>query len=128
MRLRPPTLTVVVPRTTVVPVVDEVIVTVHEPVVPTVVHVGEPTNEPGPDWMLAVMLVPAGALTKPVPGLTLTWRVRTWVVPTGLVAVAGVIWMLASTNVLTASPLLGAVPSVWTVNAAEPLTLSVEDA
>src|SRR3954470_3451190 len=107
VRLRPPTLTVVVPRTTVVPAVDEVIVTVQEPVVPTVVHVGEPTNEPGPDWMLAVMLVPAGAFTKPVPGLTLTWRVRTWLVPIGLCALAGVIPMFASTNVLTALPLFG---------------------
>src|SRR3954451_9967354 len=103
VRLRPPTLTVVVPRTTVVPVVAEVIVTVQEPVVPTVVHVGEPTNEPGPDWMLAVTLVPAGAFTKPEPGFTFTCSVSTWFVPTGLFAVAGLIWMFASTNVFTAS-------------------------
>src|SRR3954453_9542378 len=124
VRLRPPTLTVVVPRTTVIPVAFEVIVTVQEPVVPTVVHVGEPTNEPGPDWMPAVMLVPAGAFTKPVPGLTLTWRVRTWLVPIGLFALAGVIPMFASTKVLTALPLFGEVPSVWTVKLTPP-TLSM---
>ena len=51
-----------------------------------------------------------------------------WFVDTGLFAVAGVIWMFASTNVLTASPEFGATPSVCTVNGAEPPTDSVEDA
>ena len=45
--------------------------------------------------------------------------------PTRFVAV-GVIWILASTNVFTASAEFGATPSVWTVNGAEPATESVE--
>ena len=60
--------------------------------------------------------VPAGALAKlPPPALTLTWMVRVWSVPIGLAAVWGVIWMFASTNVLTAGPLLPPVPLVVTV-------------
>src|SRR5262249_28035232 len=44
-----------------------------------------------------------GALTyPPVPLLVLTCTVNTWLVPTGLSAVCGEIWMFASTNVLVA--------------------------
>ena len=50
---------------------------------------------------------------------------KTWFVPTGLVASGGVIWMFASTNVFTASPEFGATPSVATV-IGDPLTESVE--
>ena len=37
--------------------------------------------------------------------MTLTWPVSVWFVPTALFADAGVIWMFASTHVLTAGPL-----------------------
>src|SRR5262245_50353466 len=60
----PPTVTVVLARTTVVPVTADVIDTVQEPVAPTVVHVfTPPTKEPGPLWMLKVIRVPTGAGT-----------------------------------------------------------------
>ena len=69
----PPTATVVVARNVVVPAVADVIVTVQSPVAPTVAHVAEPTNEPGPLRMLTVHDVPAGAFTKPPePAFTLT--------------------------------------------------------
>ena len=42
--------------------------------------------------------VPAGAFSKPVPVFTLTCAVKTCGAPTGLFAVAGVIWMFASTT------------------------------
>ena len=49
-----------------------------------------------------VHVVPAGAFVTPVPSLTLMWQCNVWFVPTAFVAVAGVIWMFASTNVLCA--------------------------
>ena len=49
-------------------------------------------------------------------------------VPTRFVAVVGVIWMFASTNVFTASPEFGDWPSVCTMNAAEPPTDNSDDA
>src|SRR4051812_33475363 len=57
----PPTETVVVARSVVVPVVAEVIVTVQLPVARRVLHEGEPTNEPGPVKIETVQVVPAGA-------------------------------------------------------------------
>src|SRR5262245_45448495 len=98
----PPTVTVVVALIIVVPDVGELIVTVHEPVPPDVVQLDGPTNvadAPAVFVSEKAIDVPFGAFTKPVPGLTLTCAVRTWFVPTGLVAVGGVIWMLASTTV-----------------------------
>src|SRR5215470_16956153 len=69
----PITETVVEARTTVVPAVPEVICTVHEPVVPEVVQLlTPPTKLPGPDRIENVIVVPAGAFTKPVPGFTFT--------------------------------------------------------
>src|SRR4051794_7418380 len=73
------------------------------------------------------MMVPSGALTNPpVPVFTFTWPVSVWFEPTWLNAWAGVIWMLASTNVFTASG-VRIDPPVWTVNET-PLTVRVEDA
>ena len=73
--------------------------------------------------------MPAGAFTKPpVPVLTFTCAVKVCVWPIRFVAVGGVIWMFASTKVLTASPEFCPVPSVWIVNGAEPLTESVAEA
>src|SRR5262249_34695900 len=69
----PITGTVVEARTTVVPGVDEVICTVHDPVAPPVTHVfTPPTKLPGPDRIEKLIVVPAGAFTKPVPSLTFT--------------------------------------------------------
>ena len=45
-------------------------------------------------------------------------------VPTGLMSVAGVIWMFASTNVFTAGPLFGATPLVESVTE-PPATVTV---
>ena len=94
----------------------------HEPVVPTVVQVFGPTKAavaPPAFVRLALTAVPAGAFAKlPPPVLTLTWIVSVWSVPIGLLAVWGVIWMFASTNVLTAGPLLPPVPLVVTVKVA----------
>src|SRR5262249_19824369 len=73
----PFTVTVVESRTTVTPGVADVICTVHEPVAPIVVQVfTPPTNEPGPDRIVTVISVPAGAFTKPVPSFTFTCPVR----------------------------------------------------
>src|SRR5262249_33994543 len=69
----PRTETVDEARTTVVPVVVEVICTVHDPVAPTVVQVLIlPTKLPGPDRIAKLITVPAGAFTKPVPSFTFT--------------------------------------------------------
>ena len=77
---------------------------------------------------MTVQFVPAGAFAKPPPPLlTLMWQCSVWFVPTWLVAVAGVIWMFASTNVFTASPLFGATPLVCT-GITTPLIVTVEDA
>ena len=62
----PPTTTVVEAFTDVVPVVEELITTVHEPVTPTVVQLLGPTNaaEAPPEFVNAnEITVPAGALT-----------------------------------------------------------------
>ena len=55
-------------------------------------------NEPGPETIVKLTEVPAGAGVKPVPGLALTCAVKTCVLPTGLIAVCGEIWMFASTT------------------------------
>src|SRR3954453_8553183 len=96
VRLTPPTLTVVVALTMVVPTVADVSVTVHSPVVPTVTH-GELLIVPGPLTLLTVTLVFAGAFTKPLPGFTFTCTVRVWMSPIGSVSVDGVMLMFAST-------------------------------
>ena len=99
--------------------------------VPTVRHGLVVVNEPGPETIVKVIGVPAGALLEPVPEPSLTFMcaVKTWVVFTGFSAVGGLIWMFASTYVLTASAELRPVPSVWTVNVVggEPID-SVADA
>ena len=119
VRAMPPTATVVWAKTVEVPVVGEVIVVVHDPVPPEVVHwVGGFGVDVAPLSMVVnVMMVPSGAFTYPAPwpALTLTWAVNVCGSFTRFVPV-GVIWMLASTKVLTAGPLFGATPSVVTVN------------
>ena len=60
------------------------------------------TSEPGPLRMVKLIVVPAGAFAKPVPVLMFTWPVKRAARPSALVAVAGVIWMFASTQVFTA--------------------------
>jgi hypothetical protein len=97
------TLSVVDAEIVVVPAVDDVIVAVQLPVPPDVVQFCA-VGVPGPEVIVTVHVVPSGAFTKPVPGLTLTWQVSTWFVPTGFVAVPGVIWMFASTQFLLAFP------------------------
>src|SRR5262249_51883045 len=101
------TTVVTVAEITDVPGVADVGVTVHEPVAPTVEH-GLPAIAPGPAVTLTATCVPAGAFTNPLPGFTFTCTVSTWSAPTGLMSVAGVIWMFASTKVFTAGPLFGA--------------------
>ena len=49
--------------------------------------VGAPAKLPGPESMLKLICVPAGALAEPVPSLTLTWAVKVWVSPTVVRAV-----------------------------------------
>src|SRR5262249_61340461 len=106
VNVMPPTTTLVVARTTVVPATAEVIVTVHEPVPPLVKQSGLPTKLPGPLWMVWWMSVPSGAGTNPPPrpALIITVDVSTWLVPVGLVAVGGLMWMFAAPNVFTPSP------------------------
>ena len=69
---------------------------VQLPVAPTVVH-GLVVNEPGRS---RVKLIEARRRVheRAVAVLMLTCAVKTWLAPTGLLAVAGVIWMLASTS------------------------------
>src|SRR5262249_32040754 len=100
----PMTVTVVEAETVVVPAVEEVIVAVQLPVPPVVVQFCV-VGVPGPEVIETVQTVPSGAFAQPVPSLTLMWQVRTWFVPTGFVAVAGVIWMFASTQFFCAFPL-----------------------
>jgi hypothetical protein len=71
-------------------------VIVQLPVAPTVVH-GLVVNEPGRS---RVKLIEARRRVheRAVAVLMLTCAVKTWLAPTGLLAVAGVIWMLASTS------------------------------
>src|SRR4051794_40477816 len=120
--VRPPSEVVTLAETTVVPTVDDVSVTVQLPVAPTVVHGFVVVNEPGPLTLVKLIDVPAGAFTKPapLPSFTLTCAVNTLSVPIGFVSVCGVIWMFASTKVLTASTELPARPLVWTVMATPP--------
>ena len=68
-----------------------------------------PTKLPGPLTMQAVAVCGPASI---VPPSAFTVIVSTWFVPTGFVAVAGVIWMFALTNVFTASAEFGATPSV----------------
>jgi hypothetical protein len=94
----PPTTVVTCALTTVVPGVVETRLIVQVPVAPSVGHGLTVVNAPGPESIVKPISVPAGALTKPEPVFTLTCAVKTWVAPTGLVAVGGLIWMLASTT------------------------------
>src|SRR5206468_1234306 len=105
-----------VAETTVVPTTAEVIVTVQLAVAapPVYVQVFGPTNEPGPLTIDAVAVCGPASI---VPPSALTVIVSTWFVPTGFVAVAGVIWMFAFTQAFCALPLppaavLSAVPVV----------------
>src|SRR5262249_46022184 len=117
--------TVVESRTTVVPAVADVICTVHEPVFPTVVQVfTPPTNEPGPNTVEGLITVPAGAFTKPETVLTFTWPVNVWFVRTTFVAVAGVIWMFASTQFFCAFGLSPAFASPVSRCNGTPLTVT----
>src|SRR5262245_58864371 len=111
------------------PVTPETRLIWHEPVPPVVLHGLGVVELPGPLSLVQLIWVPSGAAWKPVPSplLTLTWAVHTCVCPTRFVPL-GVIWMFASTNVFTAFPELGAIPSVSTVNGAEPTTERVEEA
>ena len=100
-------------RITVVPAVAEVITTVQDPVPPEVVQVDGPTKLPGPDAIAKLITVPSGAFTKPpTPVLTFTCPVSVWFVPTGFEALAGLIWMFASTQFFVAFPELPFAPSV----------------
>src|SRR5439155_118568 len=58
--------------------------------------------------MVAVAVPPPAAI---VPPDVFTVIVSVWFVPTAFVAVAGAIWMFASTQFFCAGPLLPAVPS-----------------
>src|SRR3954468_11168163 len=97
-RLMPPTLTVALARTVQTPVTAEVWVIEQEPVVPTVVQLPA-----GLLLIVKLIVVPAGALANPVPSFTLRCAVNVCCWPMRFVALGGVIWMFASTKVLTAS-------------------------
>src|SRR5262245_6345221 len=97
----PPTMTSVEAFTTVTPLTALVRVTVQLPVAPTVVQL-DAESVPGPDTLAKLMTVPAGAFTNPLPVLMLAWPVKTCGEPTSLVAVVGLIWMFASTQLLVA--------------------------
>jgi hypothetical protein len=99
----PPTDTVVLALTTVIPVTAEVSVIVQLPVPPAVVHGFGAPSVPGPEAIEKVICVPSGAGTKPPPGFTFTCAVNVCVAPTRFVPF-GVIWMFASTHVLLALP------------------------
>jgi hypothetical protein len=71
-------------------------VTVQLPVPPDVVH-GLPPIEPGPVAIEALIWVPFGALTQPVPSLTWAVKVKVCVCPTRLTPF-GVIATRASTT------------------------------
>src|SRR5262245_4291082 len=90
--------------TTVVPTAAEVSVDVQRAVAPPPVWVqlGLPTKLPGPLQMHAVHVCGPASI---VPPSAFTVIVSTWLVPTALVALAGVIWMLALTQTLLALPL-----------------------
>ena len=97
----PATVTFVVAWIVVVPIVGELITTVHDPVPPDVVQLDGPwkvADAPPAFDSVKLIVVPSGAFTNPVPGLMFTCPVRVCSVETGFVAVCGVIWMLASTT------------------------------
>ena len=98
VKVRPATVGEAEADTTVTPVVFEESVIVQLPVPPDVVHGFAEVKLPGPDTMEKLIDVPSGAFTKPVPSFTFTCAVNVCVWPTRLVAVAGVIWMFASTT------------------------------
>src|SRR5439155_311761 len=108
-----------VAETTVVPVVAEVMTTVQLAVVgrASCRHGGESTKLPGPLVILAV----AEPLPK-VAATAVTEMVSVCLVPTALVAVAGVMAMVASGHVLLAVPPLPAVPSVVRVTEPSPVS------
>jgi len=84
-----------------------------------------PTNEPGPDTIEAVAVCGPASI---VPFSAFTVIVSTWFVPTAFVAVAGVIWMFASTHAFCAfAPSPGCVSPVsrWIT---EPPTVTFVDA
>src|SRR5439155_18526220 len=98
--------------TTVVPVVAEVMTTVQlalgrvprplgSAAPPSYVHEGDPTKLPGPLTIDAVAVCRPGSI---VPLRAFTVIVNVWFVPTALVAVWGVIWMLASRVLRSALP------------------------
>jgi hypothetical protein len=63
----------------VVPVLDELITTVHEPVPPDVKQLLAPTNAAvaPPEFVSEkLIVVPFGAFTKPEPSFTFTWPVN----------------------------------------------------
>ena len=123
----PPTVRVVCADTVDTPVVDDVSVTEQLPVPPAVVHGFGVPSVPGPLSFVKLICVPSGAGTNPPPepSFTFTCAVNVCVAPIRFVPF-GVIEMFASTNVFTASPPLGATPSVCTVNGADPPTDNVE--
>ena len=109
----PPTGTSVVADTTVVPAVAEVIVTVQLAVAADRVRAGGRADEACPGRSRSTPSACAAGAIRAVDRVDVT--VSTWFVPTGLFAVAGVIWMFASTNVFTASPELAPRRSSCTV-------------
>jgi hypothetical protein len=97
--------------TTVTPGTAELIVIVQLAVAapPVYVQLGEPTKLPGPDTIDAVAVCGPGSS---VPPSAFTVIVSTWFVPTGFVAVAGVMLMFASTQFFVAGPEFESVPFV----------------
>ena len=123
----PPTESVVLALTTVVPAVVFVSVIVQLPVPPDVVHGFGVPSVPGPDAIEKVICVPSGAFAvPPLPLSTFTCAVKVWVAPTGFVAVSGEIWMFASTNVFTASDEFPFWPFVCTVTWTPPANVIVD--
>jgi len=137
----PPTATVVVAWIDVEPAVGELITTMHDPLALAVVQLLGPTNDADapPEFVTEKLTtVPAGAFTdpEPEPSFTFTCPVSVCVAPIGFVALEGVTWTFASTNVFTASTELPFVPSVATVTdgplmvivaVACPVTLPADD-
>jgi hypothetical protein len=88
------------------PTVEDVITTSQLPLPAVGVPVVQfcETGVAAPEITVTVQVVPSGAFTNPVPSLTLIWQCNVCGAPTAFVAVAGVIWMFASTQVLLALP------------------------
>ena len=76
VRVCPATMTVVEACTVVTPGTALFSVTEHEPVVPTVVQL-DGLSWPGPLRIAKLIVVPAGAFTKPSPASTFTCAVKT---------------------------------------------------